>query len=125
VTTAGQVIIDPEIAIAKLDKLDKDIKELRDLFRTGFTTKTPPTESTAFDIGGIRWMLAKKDGGGEANLDDAFAWSFAANQTGQVPPEKKPLVEYLKQHGKVQQNGYELSISQDGKFLNRKRLTAR
>jgi hypothetical protein len=35
-TTTGQIIIDPEAAIATLNKLDKDVKELRELLAGGW-----------------------------------------------------------------------------------------
>ena len=124
-TAAGQVIIDPEVAIAKLNKLDADIKELRELFAGGFSSKPIPVEPHAFDIAAVQWKRKNADGGGDADLNDGFAWAFAADQNGVVPPDKKPLVDYLKRYGKVQQNGYELGISKDGKFLNRTRISTR
>jgi hypothetical protein len=123
----GQVVIDPEVAIARLDKLDKDLKELRELFTNGFTSKPIPVENHAFDLTAVKWMFKDKASGQNrpANLDDGYAWAFAATQNGVVPPERAPLVDFLKQHGKVQQNGYELTISKDGKFLGRTRLPVR
>ncbi len=115
------LMIDPESAIKKLDQLSKDVQELRELFAAGAFKPKPDEEDHAFDLAAIQWKRAKKDGGGDANLDDNFAWAFAQNMNGIVPPEKKQLVDYLKQYGKIQQNGYELSLSKDGKFLNRTR----
>ena len=54
-----------------------------------------------------------------ANAEDGWAWGFVQERDGSIPPGRAQLVEAVKRMGKVAQAGYEITLSRDGKFLNR------
>jgi len=112
----GKVCIDADVLIKWLDDGEAWQKKGRELFSTGFTSR--PAEVPA-SIDFIEWKLK---GGTLANADDDWAWTFVAERDGSIPPSRQQLIEHLKRYGKVSQAGYEISLSKDSKFLNRKKL---
>ncbi len=70
-------------------------------------------------IDGIQWRVK---GGGSAEPSDDFAFDFVSDRDGRVSMEKVPLIDYIKQRGPFQADGYEVTLSKDGKFLQRKRV---
>lgn len=81
---------------------------------------TMPIKTIIPDISRVKWKLK---GGLDANPEAEFAYAFTADQKGKVHPEVQRVLEYLKSNGgKSSLEGYELTVSQNGKFLNRKYL---
>ena len=74
--------------------------------------KTPSIES-------IQWRVK---GGDSADPSDDFAFDFVSDRDGRVSKDKVPIVDYIKQRGSFQAEGYEVTLSKDGKFLQRKRV---
>jgi hypothetical protein len=68
---------------------------------------------------GIKWRVK---GGGSAEPSDSFALDFVSDRDGKVSKEKTSIVDYIKQRGPFQADGYEVTLSKDGKFLQRKRV---
>lgn len=121
----GQATYDPEPIIQHLDALERELKALRQSLADTYTTKPTqaPLDAHAFNLDAINWQVKVGDKQHRAaNLEDPRAWAFAADRNGVVPQDRKPLIDYLNRYKKVQQSGYEVSISQDGKFLSRKLL---
>ena len=77
---------------------------------------TPPSPPS---ITGVKWLLK---GGAPAQPSDGWAYCFSANRDGSIPTEVVPLVSYLQKNGAFKLGAYEVSLSKDGKFLNRKRI---
>jgi hypothetical protein len=108
-------------------RLADDIKTLemrvRQLGTEGFTSK-PPT-SQAITIDDIDWWFKEKDTGKNrpANLEDKHAWTFAALKDGTIPEGRKTLLAYLDRYGKAKIQGYDITRSKDGKFLQRTKET--
>lgn len=71
------------------------------------------------DVNGIRW---KVKGGRLAQPSDVFAFEFTQNRDGTTPSERASLVKYLKAHGALSVDEFEITMSKDGKFLQRKRM---
>ena len=119
----GQIVLKAEDVIKIADDLDAVVKRLRTLGSAGFTSK-PPEASQAPSSSGIEWRVKEKDSGQNrlANAEDGWAWAFATDMDGKIPADSAQLIEHLKRFGKVTQSGYELTLSKDGKFLNRKKL---
>ena len=69
--------------------------------------KTPSIE-------GLKWRIK---GGASAGPSDDFAFDFTQDQDGKVSRDKAPIVDYIKQKGLFQTEGYEITLSKDGKFL--------
>ena len=57
-----------------------------------------------------------------AGPSDDFAFNFTQDRDGKVSREKSPIVDYIKQKGPFQAEGYEVTLSKDGKFLQRTRV---
>jgi hypothetical protein len=117
-SSGGQVVMDPEELNRLITDIEVRLRKLRELGAGGFTSKPVNLEAHAFDLDGINWRIK---GGAKATLDDSFAFDFTADRNGTVPPEKKELVEYLKKNNSLVQNGFTITLSKDGKFLNRSR----
>jgi hypothetical protein len=86
-------------------------------------TSTKPaqvsTQQKTPSIEGVRWRIK---GGRSAGPNDDFAFDFTQDRDGKVPKEKAPIFDYIKQKGPFQAEGYEVTLSKDGKFLQRKRV---
>jgi hypothetical protein len=67
--------------------------------------------------GGIEWMLKDR---APANAEDP--WAFVADKDGKIPADRQQLVDHLKRYAKVTQSGYEITLSDNQKFLNRRKL---
>jgi len=76
-----------------------------------------PKES--LDVSNIRW---KVKGGGLAQPSDTFAFEFTQSKDGSMPSERASLIKYLKAHGVLSVDEFEITMSKDGKFLQRKRM---
>jgi hypothetical protein len=71
-------------------------------------------------VDSIRW---RSKGGADASPGDAWAFVFAKNRDGSTPSDLIQMLSYLASHGgRFDVNGYEVSVSKDGKFINRKKL---
>jgi len=57
-----------------------------------------------------------------ASPSDDFAFDFVSDRDGRVSKEKEPIVDYIKQKGPFQVEFYEITLSKDWKFLQRKRV---
>ena len=116
--------------LESLEKLEKSASEVRQVLGQNIVpssirteAKSPKTSTVLIknampDISRVKWKLK---GGLDANPKDEFAYAFTTDQKGKVYTEVQPVLEYLKSNGgKSSLEGYELTVSQNGKFLNRK-----
>ncbi len=104
-----------------MEESERCLLEARTILGTNATAKPAQTSTQPKTLGidGIKW---KVKGGGSASPSDDFAFIFVSDHDGRVSKEKEPMVEYIKQRGPCQVDGYEVTLSKDGKFLQRKRV---
>ena len=95
--------------------------EIRSFLSVNTSTKPAqiPTQPKTPTIDGIRWRVK---GGSAAGPSDDFAFDFTQDRDGRVSKEKEPIIDYIKQKGPFLVEGYEVNLSKDGKFLQRKRV---
>ena len=104
-----------------IDESERCLLEARSLLSMNVSTKQvqTPVQQRTPNISGIKWRVK---GGGLAGPSDDFAFNFTQDRDGKVSREKSPIVDYIKQKGPFQAEGYEVTLSKDGKFLQRKRV---
>ena len=79
-----------------------------------------PRRAPSINVMDIPWL---KKGSEPASPYDPWAWAFAYDFDGDVFPETEELLEAIKRDGKVQVDGYEISLGgRDKNLLNRKKL---
>jgi len=103
-----------------IEECEKCLLEARTIL--GMNVVSKPNGSLAQQetpsIEDIKWRIK---GGGSADFSDKFAFDFVSDRDGRVSKEKAPIVNYIKQRGPFQIDGYEVNLSKDGKFLQRKK----
>ena len=117
--TLSQTQVEKLLSI--IEESERCLLEARGILSTNVVPKPSlaPTQQKALGIDGIKWRVK---GGGSAEPSDTFAFDFVSDRDGRVPKEKAPIIDYLKQKGPFQADGYEVTLSKDGKFLQRKRV---
>ena len=121
---------DVDRLLDSLERLERSASEVRQVLGQNIVpasmrvevkspkTSTAPIKTPIPDISRVKWKLK---GGLDANPDSEFAYAFTADQKGKMYTEVQLILEYLKSNGgKTSFEGYELTVSQNGKFLNRK-----
>ena len=108
-----------------LERLERSASEVRQILGqnispTSLKTVAKPVKPTRTDVPDISKVKWKLKGGADAQAGDDFAYAFTSDQKGKPYTEVQPILEYLKTNGgKSTLDGYELTVSQNGKFLNR------
>ncbi|EMR73190.1 hypothetical protein MCGE09_00027 [Thaumarchaeota archaeon SCGC AB-539-E09] len=109
--------------ISKIIREEAEAFEARVCDRIGqalsLAPTSAPTQTTDIDVAGITF---KVKGGAEAGPNDKWGWAWARAQDGSYHDESRALVQYLEQYGELNQGGFRYSLSNDGKFLNRKKV---
>ncbi len=85
------------------------------IFKPTQTTEQQKTTS----IEDIKWRVK---GSSSAVPSDDFAFDFIHDRDVKVSSDKIPIVDHIKWKGPFQAGGYEVTLSKDGKFLQRKRV---
>jgi hypothetical protein len=104
-----------------IEECERCLLEARSILSLNAVSKPaqiPPQQKTP-SIEGVKWRVK---GGGSAGPNDDFAFDFTQDRDGKVPKEKAPIVDYIKQKGPFQASGYEVTLSKNGKFLQRKQV---
>jgi hypothetical protein len=65
----------------------------------------------------MRWKVK----GGDASPSDMFVYALTSDQSGRMYKNLQPVVDYLKRNPALRSNGFEVSLSGDGKFINREK----
>lgn len=106
-----------------IEESERCLLEARTILSMNVVSKPDqaPAERKAPSIEGIKWRVK---GGGSAEPNDVFAFDFVSDRDGRVSKEKSPILDYIKQRGPFQTDGYEVNLSKDGKFLQRKKVQA-
>jgi hypothetical protein len=110
-----------ERLLSVLDEGERCFLEVRSLLSGNTSTKPAPapTQPKTPSIEYVKWRV--KSGSAVGPSDD-FAFDFAHDRDGKVSRNKAPIIDYIKQNGAFQVDGYEVNLSKDGKFLQRKRM---
>jgi len=98
----------------------KTYEELEAQAKKEFERVMAPAPSVqGIDLTKIEW---KGKGSVPASTGDPWAWAFAYEQDGSYKDESKALVQRIEQYGKVEMDGYEMTLSgRDNRLLNRKK----
>jgi len=110
-----------EKLLSIIEESEKCLLEARSILSMNASTRTvqSPTNQTTPSIEYIKWRIK---GGSSAGPNDDFAFDFTQDRDGNVSREKAPIIDYIKQKGPFQVEGYEVNLSKDGKFLQRKKV---
>jgi len=110
-----------EKLLSILDEGERCFLEVRSLLSGNTSNKQTqtPNQPKTPSIEYVKWRVK---GGSAAGPSDDFAFDFTQNREGKVLRDKAPIIDYIKQKGPFQLDGYEVNLSKDGKFLQRKRL---
>ena len=110
-----------EKLLSIIEQSERCLLEARSILSMNASTRQAQasTQQKTPSIDGIKWRVK---GGGSAGPNDDFAFDFTQDRDGKVPKEKVPILDYIKQKGPFQAEGYEVTLSKDGKFLQRKRM---
>jgi len=72
------------------------------------------------DLTQIEWRTRDNQA---ASLGDKWSWAFGYDQNGDHKPESRELVQRIEQYGRVEMDGFEMTLSgRDKRLLNRKKL---
>ena len=110
-----------EKLLSILDEGEKCFLEARSLLSSNASIKSVqvPIQQKTLNISNIKWRIK---GGVSAGPSDDFAFDFTQDRDGKVSRDKAQIVDYIKQKGPFQVEGYEVNLSKDGKFLQMKRV---
>jgi hypothetical protein len=116
----GAVVIDAEWLLNCIEAIEKAINDIRARAAEGVFVK--PTH-TNINLQLIDW---RTKGGEPAGEHEPWAWAFAYGQDGALKDETRQLVKDIQRSGKVQVDGYEITLGgRDKNLLNRRRLNHR
>jgi len=109
--------LDGESLLKQIEIIEAHLNEIRRMSAMG---SAPAPSVQGIDLTKIEW---KGKGSVPASTGDPWAWAFAYDQDGVYKPESKALVQRIEQYGKVEMDGYEMTLSgRDKRLLNRKKL---
>ena len=110
-----------EKLLSIIEQSQRCLLEARSILSTNTSTRQAQTstQQKTPSIESIQWRVK---GGDSADPSDDFAFDFVSDRNGMIPKEKKAIVDYVKQRGPLWVDEYEVTLSKDGKFLQRKRV---
>ena len=110
------LIFDGESLLKCIEAIEEQLNEIRRMSAMG---SAPAPSVQGIDLTRIDWM---GKGSVPASTGDPWAWAFAYEQDGSDKDESKALVQRIEQYGKVEMDGYEMTLSgRDNRLLNRKK----
>ena len=108
--------LDGEKLLRSIEAIEEQLNEIRRMSAMG---SAPAPSVQGIDLTRIDWM---GKGSVPASTGDPWAWAFAYEQDGSYKDESKALVQRIEQYGKVEMDGYEMTLSgRDNRLLNRKK----
>ena len=110
-----------EKLLSILDENERTILEARSMLSSSSTINPVQTASQP-KTPSIKYVKWRVKGGSAAGPSDDFAFDFTQDRDGNFSRDKAPIIDYIKQKGPFQVDGYEVNLSKDGKFLQRKRV---
>ena len=111
-----EIRLDGEKLLRCIEAIEAQLNQIRHMAGQGTAS---PFNLTGIDLTKIDWL---KKGSEPASAGDSWAWAFAYEQDGTYKPESKALVQAIEQYGKVEMDGYVMTLGgRDGNLLNRKK----
>jgi len=111
-----EVRLDGEKLLASIEAIERELNAIR---REAALGAAPAPSVQGIDLTQIDWRTKDNE---EASLGDEWCWAFAYNRDGSYKDESKELVQRIEQYGKVEIDGYVMTLSgRDKRLLNRKR----
>ena len=110
-----------EKLLSVIEECERCLHEARSILTMNAITKPNqvPAQSKTPSIDEIKWRVK---GSGSAEPSDDFAFDFVSDRDGRTSKEKKALIDHIKQRGPLRVDEYEVTLSKDGKFLQRIRM---
>lgn len=131
----GQVVVDADELLKRIDKVRGSLDELSSFLARGLTTEPPaptrqrkaekalegqPFELRGFDIDAVDW---KTKDSSPAGRNEGWSWAFSTDVEGEVLPETSELVQACEQYGEIQVGPFLIKIGgRDNNLLNRRTL---
>lgn len=117
------VTIDAEWLLARLEALEATIAQIRTEAAQGVFAREGARRTTSATGINIRLLDWKLKGSEPATEQSSWAWAFAYDQEGFILDAARQLVQEIERYGKVEVNGYEITLGgRDKRLLNRKKL---
>ncbi|MBA7694441.1 hypothetical protein ES703_103051 [subsurface metagenome] len=111
------VEIDGEFLLNRVEAIERCCIDIRKGIAQGVFQ---PASPAGINIRAIEW---RTKGSEDARDDDPWAWAFGYNQDGSFVDEARQLVQEIQRTGKVEIDGYEITLGgRDKKLLNRTKL---
>ncbi len=110
-----------EKLLSIIEETERGLLEARIILTMNASTKQPrasPYQGVSM-IEGVKWRVK---GGGSAIPSDDFAYDYVFDRDGVVSKDKIQIVNYIKEKGVLRVEDYEITLSKDGKFLQRIRV---
>jgi hypothetical protein len=103
-----------------IEEIERCLLEARSILSMNASTRPAqePSQQKTPSIEYIKWRVKNSS---SAIPNDEFAFN-TQDSDGKVSSDKVPIVDYIKQKGLFQADGYELTLSKDAKFLQRKKV---
>ena len=108
-----------EKLLAIIEEAERGLLEARTILTMNASAKQSRTSPHQTMIDGVKWRVK---GGGTAIPIDDFAFDFVFNRDGTIAKDKIQIVQYIKEKGVLRAEDYEITLSKDGKFLQRIRI---
>jgi hypothetical protein len=102
-----------------IEESERNLLEARSILTMNTSTKpasSTPTQQMVPNIDRVQWRVK---GGRSAGSGDDFAFDFTQDRDGKVQREKALIIDYIKVKGPFRVENYDVTLSKDGKFLQR------
>lgn len=111
------VEVDGEFMLNRLEAIERSCSDIRKAIAQGVFQ---PASPAGINTRAIDW---RTKGNEAARDDDPWSWAFGYTETGQLRDETRQLIAEIERYGKVEVNGYEITLGgRDKRLLNRKKL---
>ena len=111
-----EIRLDGESLLKCIEVIEAQLNQIR---RMAAMSRAPAPSAQGIDLTMIEW---RGKGSVIVPASVKWAWAFAYEQEGTYKPESKALVQRIEQYGKVEMDGYEMTLGgRDNRLLNRKK----
>ena len=111
-----EIRLDGEKLLKHIETIEGELNEIR---RDAAMYRAPAPRVQGIDLTQIEW---KGKGSMLVGAGAEWAWAFGYDQNGEYWPESEALVRALEQSGKVEMDGYVMTLSgRDKRLINRKK----
>ena len=108
-----------EKLLAIIEEAERGLLEARTILTMNASAEQPRTSPHQPLVDGVKWRVK---GGGSSIPSDDFAFDYVFDRDGSIMKDKIQIVQYIKERGVLRVDDYEITLSKDGKFLQRIRV---